>query len=155
MKKPTKNNLLYWLLKGVGIIISALLPIWVVFEKFPLWAETHGTGKTIGMGGLIGATILIVIFRKTVIGYLKEKLNLNHTPPLMMWIVSLIVTYTLIYIIKFLYDLALVLWMGLLGSVIGTLFTFAAEILFGNEREKVEDKTEEKAVEKTEVTINE
>ena len=136
MTKSTKTKIYYWLLKGGGIGISALLPLWVVFDKFPVWVENHGAGKTIGAGGLIGAIIVLVIFRKTVIGYLKEKFNVNHTPPILIWIVCLAITYGLIFLIKFLYDLSLVLWMGLLGSVIGTMLTFTGEIFFKDEEEE-------------------
>ena len=136
MKKPTKNKIFYWLLKGGGIGISAALPIWVILEKFPLWIDTHGTGKSIGVGSIVGIIVLLVIFRKTIIGYLKEKVKITHTPPIVMWIVSLAVTYGLMYIVKFLYDFSLVLWMGLLGSVVGTLMTFAGETIFGSTEEE-------------------
>ena len=137
MKKLlTKRNLFYWLLKGGGIGISAILPLWVVLEKFPLWVETHGVGRSVGAGGIIGAIIVLVIFRKTVMGYLKEKFKLSHTPPMTVWIVCLAITYGLMFLVKFLYDLSLVLWMGLIGSVVGTLFTLAGETLFGEEDNK-------------------
>jgi hypothetical protein len=136
MKKSTKNNIFYWLLKCGGIGVSVLLPLWVVLEKFPLWVATHGTGRSLGAGGIIGIFVMLVIFRKTVMGYVKEKFKLSHTPPIMVWIVCLVITYALLFIIKFLYDLSLVLWMGLLGSVIGTLLTLAGETLFRGEDKK-------------------
>ena len=136
MKKPTKSNVLYWLLKGGGIGISALLPLWVVIEKFPLWVETHGVGRSIGTGGIIGILIVLVIFRDTVIGYIKEKFKIGHAPKLTWWIVGLVIIYSLLYIVKFLADLAMVMWMGLFGSIIGAMLTFAGEIFFGEEDAK-------------------
>ena len=136
MKKLTKSKLFYWLLKGGGIGVSAALPLWVVLEKFPLWVETHGVGRSIGTGGIIGIIVVLVIFRKTVMGYVKEKFKLSHTPPITVWIVCLVITYGLMFLVKFLYDLSLVLWMGLLGSIIGTLLTFAGETIFGEEDKK-------------------
>ncbi len=136
MTKPTKSKVFYWLLKGGGVGISAVLPLWVVLEKFPLWVENHGAGRSIGVGGIIGAIILLGVFRKTIIGYLKEKYKVSHTPPVVVWIVCLVVTYALMYLVKFLYDLSLVLWMGLLGSIIGTMLTFAGETIFGGEDSK-------------------
>lgn len=133
MTQKTKHNIFYWLLKGGGIAVSSLLPIWVVLEKFPLWVETHGTGRSLGAGGIIGAVILLLVFRKTVGGYIKEKLNLTHTPPMMIWVVLLVVTYVLMFLVKFLYDLTTVLWMGLIGSAIGSLMTCAGEFFFGEE----------------------
>ena len=136
MKKPTKSNIFYWLLKGGGIGISAVMPLWVVLEKFPLWVETHGTGRSVGAGGIIGIIIVLVIFRKTIIGYFKEKFKVSHTPPMAVWIVCLAITYGLMFIVKFLYDLSIVLWMGLIGSVIGSMLTFAGETFFGEEDTK-------------------
>lgn len=136
MKKPSKNNIFYWLLKGGGIAISAALPLWVVLEKFPVWVETQGTARSIGTGGIIGTIIVLVIFRKTIIGYLKEKLKVSHTPPMTIWIVCLAITYGLMFIVKFLYDISIVLWMGLIGSVVGAMLTFAGETFFGEEDTK-------------------
>ena len=136
MKKLTKNKIFYGLFKWGGVGISAALPLWVALNKFPLWVETHGVGRSLGTGGIIGVIIVLVIFRDTVIGYLKEKLKLGHAPKITRWVVALIITYVLLYIGKFLYDLSLVLWMGLLGSVIGTLLTFAGETIFGEEDSK-------------------
>ena len=52
------------------------------------------------------------------------------------WIVCLAITYGLMFIVKFLYDLSIVLWMGLIGSVIGSMLTFAGETFFGEEDTK-------------------
>lgn len=133
MKKPTKYKIFYGLFKWGGVGISAALPLWVVLEKFPVWVETHGAGRSLGTGGVVGGIIALVIFRDAVVGYLKEKFKIGHAPKITGWIVALIITYALLYISKFLYDLSLVLWMGLLGAVIGTLLTFAGETIFGEE----------------------
>jgi hypothetical protein len=126
----------FWLFKGSGIGFSALLPLWAVFNKFPLWVENYGVGRSLGTGGIIGIIIVLIIFRDTVIGYIKDKFKIAHAPKLKWWIVGLIIVYSLLYIVKFLSDLAMVLWMGLFGSIIGTLLTFAGEIFFGEEESK-------------------
>ena len=136
MKKPTKSNVFYWLLKGSGIGISAALPLWAVFNKFPLWAENYGVGKSLGTGGISGIIIALIIFRDTVIGYIKEKFKIGHAPKLTWWIAGLIIVYGLLYIVKFLSDLALVMWLGLFGSIVGALLTFAGEIFFSEEDSK-------------------
>lgn len=136
MKKPSKNNIFYGLCKWGGTGVSALMPLWVVFDKFPLWVENHGVGKSLGTGGILGIIIMLVIFRDTVIGYIKEKFKIGHAPKLAWWIVGLVIIYSLLYIVKFLADLALVMWMGLFGAIIGTMMTFAGEIFFGEEESK-------------------
>ena len=136
MKKPTKNNIFYGLFKWGGAAIYAALPLWAVWEKFPNWVETHGVGKSLGTGGIVGIIVLLVIFRDTVIGYIKEKVKIGHAPKMAWWLAGLIIVYSLLYIVKFLSDLAMVLWMGLFGALMGTLMTFAGEVLFGEEESK-------------------
>lgn len=136
MKKPTKNNIFYGLFKWGGVAVYAALPLWAVWKIFPNWVETHGVGKSLGTGGIVGIIVLLVIFRDTVIGYIKEKLKIGHAPKMAWWIAGLIIVYSLLYIVKFLTDLAMVLWMGLFGAIIGTLMTFAGEVLFGEEESK-------------------
>lgn len=133
MKKPTKNNVYYGLFKWGGTGISALMPLWVVFEKFPLWVENNGVVRSLSTGGIIGIIIALIIFRDTVMGYIKEKFKIGHAPKLTWWLAGLAIVYGLLYIVKFLTDLAMVLWMGLFGAIVGTLMTFAGEILFGEE----------------------
>lgn len=133
MKKPTKNKIFNGILKWGGVGVSAAFPLWAVIEKFPLWVETHGVGRSIGTGGIIGGIIALVIFRDAIVAYFKEKFKNIHTPKITWWIVALIITYVLLYICKFLSDLSLILWMGLLGSVIGTLMTVAGDTIFGEE----------------------
>lgn len=135
MKKLPKNKIFYGVFKWGGVGISAALPLWAVFNKFPLWVENYGVGKSLGTGGIIGIIIALIIFRDTVIGYIKEKFKIGHAPKQTWWLAGLIIVYALLYIVKFLYDLAMVMWMGLFGSIVGALMTFAGEIFFSEEEE--------------------
>lgn len=138
MKAETKRKSLFWLFKGIGVAISCALPLWAVCTKFPIWTETHGSARSIGAGGIIGIVVLLVVFRKTIFGYLEEKLNLKHAPPMMIWVVLLIIAYCLMFLSKFLYDITTVFWLGFLGCSIGSVLTFIAEYKFG-EKKKDED----------------
>ena len=130
----TKRNIAYWGLKVASIFISCLFPVIAICDKFPVWTESYGVGRSIGTGGILIAIVLLVIFRKTVFDFIKERLKLNHTPPLVVWIVMLIIGYALLYVCKFLTDIILVFWMGLLGCGLGTILTMVAEICFGKEQ---------------------
>lgn len=127
MTSDKRNNILYWVFKIAGIILSCLFPIWAVCEKFPIWTSQYGEGRSIGVGAIIILIVLAVIFRKTVFDFIANKFNLQHAPPLSVWLVLLIVSYVLVYIGNFLRDLTTVLWMGMLGCAIGTVLTFVAE----------------------------
>lgn len=126
-----KRKLYYWGLKSAGVISSCLFPMYAIYEHFPLWVEESGAGRSIGSGLIIGAMVLIAVFRKTVFAYLSEKFQGKNAPPIAIWVVLLIGAYTLVYINSFLLDLITVLWMGLLGCGIGTGMNAIADNKFG------------------------
>lgn len=138
MKTDKKQSKIYWLFKNGSIFISCLLPIWAICEKFPVWKTFHGTGRSLGIGGILILIVAAIIFRKSVFRFFEERLKLNHAPPLLVWCVMLIIAYVLIFIGDFLRDLTMVFWMGLIGCGIGTLMTFIGENFFAKKEEKDE-----------------
>ena len=131
MKK--KSKAIYYLFKIASILVACALPLWGIFEKYPLWVDTHGSARSIGVGGLLGIIVLLVIFRRTVFGWLKEKWKLKYAPPITVWIAMIIVSYILMFVGKFLYDITTICWMGLVGSALGGVLTFIGENFFGGE----------------------
>ena len=129
--KQKRNKILYWVFKVLSVVISCALPIWAIYERFPMWTESYGTGKSIGTGAILVIIVVLIIFRKSVFDYIVEKLKLRHAPPMVIWLGILVVSYILIYIAEFMRDLNTVLWMGLIGCAIGTLLTYIAEHRFG------------------------
>lgn len=122
-----KRNILYWVFKIFGILISCAFPIWAICEKFPLWTVEHGTTHSVGVGIVLILIVMLIIFRRTVFNFIKDKLNLQYAPPLVVWLVLLIISYIIIYIGNFMQDMTTVLWMGFIGCAIGTLLTFISE----------------------------
>jgi hypothetical protein len=131
-----KRKILYIVFKVLSIIISCGLPIYAVCEHFPVWTITHGTSRSIGAGGIICLIVLVIIFRKTVFNFMRDKMKLRHAPPLVVWLVMLIVAYILMYISKFIQDLTTVFWMGLVGCAIGTVLTYIAENCYGKKEDE-------------------
>ena len=127
-----KRKAWFWGLKSAGIVCSCLFPLFAIYEHFPIWVEENGTGKSLGSGLIIGAIVLLAVFRKTVFAYLGEKFKGKNAPPITIWIVLLICAYLLIYINSFLMDLITVLWMGLVGCGIGTGLNAIADNKFGD-----------------------
>lgn len=125
-----KSKAIYWLLRSVGVIVSCAFPIWAICDHFPIWTEQYGTGQSLGAGGILILIVLLVVFRSTVFSIIKERLKLQHTPPIVAWIVMIVISYTLMYINKVLYDMTIIFWMGLIGCAIGTLLSFIAESRF-------------------------
>lgn len=121
-----KRKALFWLFKCAGILISCALPIWAICEKFPLWTEEHGTEHSIGIGAIMIAIVLVIVFRKTVFDFIRDRLDLKHAPPLVVWLVLLIISYIIIYLSTVLQDLTVVLWMGFIGCAIGTVLTYVS-----------------------------
>lgn len=122
-----KRKNLYWLFKVASILVSCALPIWAICEKFPLWTEDHGTSHSVGVGIILVAIVLIIVFRKTVFDFIRDHLDLKHAPPLTIWLVMLIISYILVYLGEFMRDMTTVFWMGFIGCVIGTIFTYISE----------------------------
>ena len=133
-----KRKIFYILFKFLSVLVACLFPIWAVCEKFPVWTETYGSGRSTGVGAILILIVLAIVFRKAVFKYLSDKFKLQHAPPIFVWLVMLIVSYILIFISNFLRDLVTVLWMGVLGCAIGTLLTFIGENFFGK-KEKESD----------------
>ena len=139
MTVEKKRKILYWVFKSLSIIVSCFFPIWAVFEKFPVWKNNYGEGRTLGVGAIIIMTVVVIVFRKSVLNYISEKFNLKHAPPIAIWLILLIVSYILIFVGNFMRDLTIVLWMGVVGCSFGTVLTYVAENHFGNqERERDE-----------------
>lgn len=129
-----KRKRLYWLFKLLGILISCALPIWAICEKFPIWTEKHDAGYSIGVGAILILIVLLVVFRRTIFDYIREKINLRHAPPLAVWLVMLIISYVLVYLGHVMEDMTTVFWMGLIGCAIGTFLTYIAESRFGEKK---------------------
>ena len=130
-----KRKTRYLIFKILSVFIACALPVLAVIEHFPLWTTNHGTLRSIGAGGIICLIVLVIIFRKSVFNFMSEKLKLKHAPPIVIWIVMLIVAYILMYINSFIQDLTTVFWMGLLGCAIGSVLTYIAENLYGKKED--------------------
>ena len=126
-----KRKAWYWGLKAAGVTSSCLFPLFAIYEHFPMWVAENGAGHSIGSGLIIGAIVLIAVFRKTVFAYLEEKFKGKNAPPIAIWVILLICVYILIYINTFLLDLVTVLWMGLIGCTVGTGLNAIADNKFG------------------------
>ena len=135
MTAEKKRKIKYATLKILSIIISCGLPIYAVCEHFPLWTVSYGESRTMGAGFIISLIIVVVVFRKAVFQYLRDKLNLQHAPPLAVWLIMLVVSYILLYINQFIRDLTTVFWFGLVGCAIGTALTYVAENFFAKKKE--------------------
>ena len=134
-----KRKILYWFFKILSVLISCALPIWAILEKFPLWVENHGTGNSVGAGLILSAIVVLVVFRRSVFNFIRDRVNLNNAPPIVVWITLLVCSYLLIYLSDILMDMNIVFWMGLIGCAIGTLLTFIAENAFGKKKEKKDE----------------
>ena len=131
-----KRKALYWTFKIISVIISCLLPVLAICEKFPIWEIEYGTQRTASVGGIFILIVLLFIFRKTVFNFMNDRLKLKYAPPIMTPIVMLIISYILEYINNFVRDLTTVCWVWIFGSAIGMVFTFIAENVYGKKDEK-------------------
>lgn len=129
-----RRKTLYWVFKILAVLVSCIFPVWAICEKFPIWTEVHGTAHSIGVGTILIAIVLLIIFRRTVFDFVKEHFNLKHAPPIAIWFVLLITSYVFIYLGEVMRDLTTVIWMGLIGCGIGTFLTYLSERFGGKEK---------------------
>lgn len=130
-----KRKTRYWIFKILSVFIACALPIFAVCEHFPIWNMKHGTMRSVGAGGIICLIVVFVIFRKSVMNFINDRLKLKHAPPIVVWIVLLIISYILMYINRFIQDLTTVFWMGLVGCAIGNVLTYIAEHFYGKKED--------------------
>ena len=126
MTESTRKKL-YWAFKILSILVSCALPIWAICEKYPLWTVEHGTTHTVGVGVILVGIVLVVVFRRTVFQFVRDRLDIKHAPPLTIWLVFLVIAYLMIFIGNFMSDLTTVLWMGFIGCIVGTILTYISE----------------------------
>ena len=93
-----KRKAFYWLFKISSVIVSCAFPMWAIWERFPIWTATHGKSHSIGVGGILILIVLLVIFRKSVFGFMRDRMKLKHAPPIVGVVILLLVTYILMYI---------------------------------------------------------
>ena len=122
-----KRKTLFWTWKIAGILIACGLPIWAICEKFPLWSQEVGEEKTIGAGIILIGIVVLIVFRKTVFDFIRDKLDLKHAPPLVIWLVLLVISYTILYLGTIVKDMTTVFWLGFIGSAIGTVCTYISD----------------------------
>lgn len=122
-----KRKTLYWVFKVLSVVVSCALPIFAICEKFPIWTDSHGASRSAGVGAILALIVLLIVFRKTVFAFILDKLKLKHAPPIVVWLVLLIISYVMVYIGNFMKDLTTVLWMGLIGCAVGTFLTYIAD----------------------------
>ena len=130
-----KCKIKYWILKALSVLISCGLPIYAVYEHFPLWSVSYGASRSVGAGFVIILIVVAIIFRKSVFNYMKNKMKLQNAPPLAIWLIMLAISYLLLYINQFIRDLTTVFWMGLIGCAIGTFLTYIAENWYGKKED--------------------
>ena len=131
-----RRKILYWILKLSAIVISCALPIWAICERFPIWELTHSKAKSISVGGVLILIVVLLIFRKTVFNFARDKLKLKYAPPIVAPIVMLVVSYVFLFIADFMRDLNTVAWMYFLGCAIGMILTYIAERIRGDRKEE-------------------
>lgn len=125
-----KRKIWYWVFKVLGVVVSCAFPICSILERFPVWTATVSKSYSVGAGAILIAIVLMIIFRKSVFDFLRDRCDLKHAPPVVIWIVMLILSYVLMYLSRIINDLTPVFWMGLIGCGIGTVLTFVAESRF-------------------------
>lgn len=122
----TKRKRLYWLFKILSIVAAAGLPMYAIFDHFPIWSE-QGAGRTSVTAIILLGITMLVVFRRSVFNFIRDKFNLKYAPPITIWAVFLLGSYVMEYIAGVISDMNTVFWFGLIGAALGMLFTYISE----------------------------
>lgn len=136
--EATKRKRLYWLFKILSVLVSIALPIWAIVDKFPLISVKEGAGKTIGFGAILILIVIVIVFRKAVFEFIAEKLDIKHAPPLVIWLVLIVISYVLLYLGNLMHEMSIVFWMGFIGCAIGNVLTYISQRFAEPKEEKSE-----------------
>lgn len=122
-----KRKFFYWSFKFWSVVISCAFPIWAIYERYPMWVTEYGTHRSIGAGGILGLAVVLIILRRPLFKFIKDRLKLKYAPPVLVWVIMILISYALLYINRFMLDVVDICWMGFIGCGIGSLLTFIAE----------------------------
>ena len=129
-----RRKVLYWIFKLSAIMVSCALPILAICERFPIWKEAYSKPRSIGVGGVLILIVILLIFRKTVFSFVRDKLKIKYAPPIVTPIIMLIVSYVLLFLADFMRDLNTVSWMYFLGCAIGMILNYIGDRIRGEDR---------------------
>ena len=71
MKSTTKRKILSKGLRGTSAILAGGVPIWLIAQKFPLWAVEQEPKVALTGGGVAVAIVVVLAFRKKISNALK------------------------------------------------------------------------------------
>ena len=103
----------------MSFVISAAVPIVVIWQKFPGWVHDVPAYKQVGFGAILAVLVLVGTFHKTVFRTIREKLGITSVPPVIGWAVGWGVFEFLTRAVRFLVDMRVVCFAGLIGCAIG------------------------------------
>jgi hypothetical protein len=71
MKSTTKRKILSKGLKGTSAVLAGGVPIWLIAQKFPLWAVEQEPKVALTGGGLAVVIVAVLAFRKRISNAVK------------------------------------------------------------------------------------
>ena len=134
----------YISLQIASFLISAGVPIVVIWQKFPNWVKCVPMYKQIGYGAVLAVLVLIGTFHKTVFRTIREKLGITSVPPVIGWAVAWGIFEFLTRAVKFLVDMRVVCFAGLIGCAIGMACSAISVMIYPKgKKEKKHEEPEE------------
>lgn len=71
MKKTTKRGILAGALRGSSPVVAASVPIWLIAQKFPLWAVEQESSVSLTGAGVIAVLVAMIAFHKKIFKGIK------------------------------------------------------------------------------------
>lgn len=71
MKISTKRKIISGALRGSSPFVAASVPVWLIAQKFPLWATEQSTATSLTGAGIAAVIIAALAFRKKIFSAIK------------------------------------------------------------------------------------
>ncbi len=71
MTQQTKRKLISGGLRASSVLVAGAVPIWLIAQKFPLWATEQSSGVALTGAGIVAAIVAVLVLWKKIIMWIK------------------------------------------------------------------------------------
>lgn len=154
MTQLTKRKLISGGLRASSVLVAGAVPIWLIAQKFPLWATEQPAGVTLTGAGIVAAIVAVLVLWKKILLAVKpmwKKMKNMRGVVIGTVLVSgavLLVSFLIKQIYPILPDIETICMGGVISGLGGVGLDVAASYVMPKEKEvKAEEEKAEEAKE--------
>ena len=146
MTQLTKRKLISGGLRASSVLVAGAVPIWLIAQKFPLWATEQSSGVALTGAGIVAVIVAVLVLWKKIVMWIKplwQKLKNLRGVVIGTVLVSgaiLLVSFLIKQIYPILPDIETICMGGVISGLGGVGLDVAASCVLPKEKK---EKTEE------------